>query len=201
MQLRTCFVVASQTQESLKPEPEPEWVQNETVPCESRPRYAKKNHSSGARAFHKGTLLIQLHTFFPSRNIVSQNIFASALIPPTAPTCSFFKWCFPGQLLCSIVSVVQFVTMVEAISMRPLPVHLSVGSLRASCCAREVLRAWEDLNLFGVIAGAPRETGRPGDRSFSWRHVRAHRGPHPRSNDGWRRRGVPRRHPCRSLFR
>ena len=116
---------------------------------------------------------------------------------PRPPTCSFSNG---GQLWCTIVSVVQFVSMVVALSMRPLPVHLSVGSLRASCCALEILRARENLNLFGVTAGAPRETGRPGDRRFSWRHVRAQRRPLPRSNEGWRGRGVPRRHPCRSLF-
>ena len=49
--------------------------------------------------------------------------------------------------------------------MRPPP---GAGLVRA----REVLKARENLNLFGVSAGAPRETGRPGDRSFSWRHER-----------------------------
>ena len=83
------FSCCDPDQESLKPEPKTKWVQNETVPCESRPRDFLKKKCSGARAFHKGTFPIQLHTFFPSRNIVAQNIFASALIPPTIPTCYF----------------------------------------------------------------------------------------------------------------
>ena len=96
MQLRTNYVVVSQTRESLKPDPKPEWVQKETVPCESRPRDSKKKNCSGARAFHKGTFPVQLHTFFPSRNIVSQNMFASVIIPPTAPHLLIFHMVLPG---------------------------------------------------------------------------------------------------------